>query len=160
MRNRKIVFLAVLLALTGIMYAQTHVKVVMSEWPPFEYTEKGVFKGSDVEIMNAVFKEMGMVIDWEVYPWKRCEEMVKKNEADALVSLSKKPDREVWATYPKQPINISENVVFVRTGSAVTFKSFNDLKGLTLGITAGYTYGPEFDKNPLFTRKDQTMSLT
>jgi polar amino acid transport system substrate-binding protein len=148
---KRLFFVASLaLAIFAIAGSQTPIRIAISEWPPFEYSEGGAIKGSDVEIVRAAFAHMKVPVEIEVYPWDRCVKMAKDKEIDGIMTLSKNAERETWLVYPSEPVNISENVLFVRKDSKLAFNSLADLKGLTIGVSSGYSYGAEFDNSTLF----------
>lgn len=147
---KKIACLLFVISTLSFVFAQTKVQFTVSEWPPFEYTENGVYKGSDIELLNAVFKEMNTALEIKVYPWNRCVAMVQNLEADGVLTLSKNAEREAYLVYPNEALNMSRNVIFVRKDSGIKFNTYEDLKGITIGTSAGYSYGEEFDKNTLF----------
>jgi len=126
--------------------------IATSEWPPYEYTDNNSIIGSDVEIVLAAFEKVGVKnVKVEMFPWKRCVAMAQNKEVTAIFSLGKNPEREEYLYFPKEPINLSENVFFYRKGENFKYNNnLEDLKGLTIGVTAGYNYGKEFMESPLF----------
>ncbi len=116
-----------------------------SEWPPFEFTENKVKKGTDVDIVREVFKEMGLWEKTEIkfYPWDRCVENAKEKKVDALFTLRKNDERLKYLNYPDEVLSYSENVFFYKKGNEYSFETLEDLKGLTIGIS-NYSYGDEF----------------
>lgn len=132
------------------VWSQTSIKAVVTEWPPFQYSEGNQIKGVDVEILRAVFKNLNQELVIETYPWSRCVSMVQNKQADIIFTLAKNAEREEYLIFPTQPINVSENVLFILNGSDIKFNSYNDLKGLTIGVTTGYNYGDEFNAQSNF----------
>lgn len=137
------------IALSPITHASF--RLGTTEWPPFEYTENGVAKGSDVEILQAVFEVVNTPITIEFYPWSRTESLTMAGTLHGLFSLGKNQAREEWLVYPKHALNTSENVFFHQRGKSFTFETLEDLKGLTIGVTRGYNYGDEFMNSTLYT---------
>lgn len=151
-----------LMLLLSARAAGAQVVMLMSEWPPFEYLSDGVPTGVDVEILVAVFDKMGVPLRIEVYPWARAEKMAKEGQCDGLFTMSRQPDREAYAIFPSEAIDESENVIFVLRGSPVKFGGYEDLAGLSIGVTAGYHYGQDFDGSRVFTRevgRDDTENM-
>lgn len=81
------------------------------------------------------------------YPWRRCMDMLAKNQVDALISLLWLPEREQWAVYPKpsgQPNGApdrskrswtGEYAIFVPLGSTLRFDG-KTFYGINTGLSA------------------------
>ncbi len=91
------------------------------------------------------------------YPWKRCLESMKNGTADVLISALKSPDREEYMLYPETNISISKTVLFTVKNKKILYTgSLEQLKGYTLGVIMGFTYGETFD-NAVYLRKDEAV---
>ena len=82
--------------------------VVYEGWAPFEYEENGQSKGIDIDIANVIFTKLGITPKYQDLPWKRAEKVVQDGKADAVLSTSKKPEREVFLIYPEEEFWVSE----------------------------------------------------
>ncbi|WP_203299516.1 substrate-binding periplasmic protein [Marinobacter sediminum] len=118
-------------------------KVVTTEYPPFEYVEDGVLQGQDVDTVRTVLRAMGFEPDFQVVPWARAEMMVRSGNADLLFSLTRSPERERHYLFTA-PISSARDVLYARKDSGFSWTSYNDLTDLSIGVTAGYSYAPEF----------------
>ncbi|MCB9480883.1 MAG: amino acid ABC transporter substrate-binding protein [Desulfobacteraceae bacterium] len=114
-------------------------------WPPYQIKDGGNLTGYSVELVRAVSGKMSVQnLSIKDYPWKRALHMVTTGEVDALFSANYSKEREEFAFYPKEPLIVSPWVVWVKEGSGIDFKTFDDLAGLNCGVVRGYSYTPEF----------------
>ncbi len=118
-------------------------KVVTTEYPPFEYVEDGVFRGQDVDTVRTVLRAMGFEPDFQVLPWARAEMMVRRGNADLLFSLTRSPERERHYLFTA-PISSARDVLYARKDAGLSWTSYKDLTDLSVGVTGGYSYAPEF----------------
>lgn len=118
-------------------------KVVTTEYPPFEYMQNGTLSGQDVATVRTVVQHMGYVPRFRVLPWARAELMVRNGKADLLFSLTASPRRERHYLFT-DPISTARDVFFARKDTGISWSSFDDLANLRLGVSASYSYDPEF----------------
>ncbi|MCX7217651.1 MAG: transporter substrate-binding domain-containing protein [Burkholderiales bacterium] len=89
-------------------------------------------------------------------PWKRAVESAQNGDG-MIFGISKTPERLRQLAF-SVPIYSEQTLLITRCESNFRFKSLQDLKGQTLGIVRGTSYGEEFDqqKNILFKVEDDT----
>jgi len=135
------IMIALLLATSA--EAQKPIKLVCDIWPPYQIkTETGV-SGFSVEVVQAVYKQMGVPTGTiRAYPWKRAMAMLKHGDAQALFSANFTLDRQTFAYYPSEVLIESPWVIWTKNSNTVN--SLNDLKGKTIGVVSGYSYTPKF----------------
>lgn len=121
----------------------TVLEVVTTQYPPFEYVENGNLRGQDVQTVRTVVQRMGFVPRFRVLPWARAELMVRNGDADLLFSLTMSPQRERYYLFT-DPISTARDVFYARKGADLSWSSFDDLANLRLGLSASYSYDPEF----------------
>lgn len=136
--------LAVLLTLPLIALAEKPViDVVTSEYPPYGYLSNGEVVGEDTRMIRQVLARMGYEANIRVLPWARAETLVRSGRADMLYSLtfSETRDRHYHFT---DPINAAQDVFFKRKDRDLEWQKLEDLAGLNFGLSAAYSYAPEF----------------
>lgn len=117
--------------------------LVCDIWPPYQMRSPQGVTGFSVDVVNAVYKRMGVSIDKiEAFPWKRALEMVQHDNAQALFSANFSRDREVFALYPNETLIESPWIIWTRRRDH--FTTLDDLKGKRIGVVLGYSYTPEF----------------
>jgi polar amino acid transport system substrate-binding protein len=117
--------------------------VVTSEYPPYEYLENGEVTGEDTETVRRVLSDMGYDANIRVLPWARAEKLVRNGRADMLYSLTASETRQRYYFFT-DPINAVQDVFFKRKNRDLQWQTFDDLKGLNFGLSAAYSYEPEF----------------
>lgn len=127
-------------------------KLVTEPYPPFEYQEGGKAVGMDVDILNAAAAKAGIEISIEFLPWNRALEMAKNGEADAIFSMLKNAEREGFLSFPSTPLYVGKTVLFTMNSFTEQVNGLGDLKGKTVGVVNGNSYGESFDKATGFTK--------
>ncbi len=119
---------------------------VFPTWEPYGYIENEKAVGFEIETFAAVMKQMNMAVEFLHQPWKRCLYSIEHGMADVVISALKVPQREKFMYYPEEPISISKTAFFSTTENKIEFNGdYEGLKGYSIGITSGFSYGPAFD---------------
>jgi polar amino acid transport system substrate-binding protein len=101
-------------------------------------------------IITKVFNEMGINVEYKFYPWRRCEELVKKGEAFATFPYIVTPEREKIYFFSEPLYKSSGRIFYIKEN----LKEFNwleleDLKKYRVGGVFGYWYELPFIKEGL-----------
>lgn len=146
--------------LTGLLftcmsfYAHSEtLRIVTEPWAPYVYLENGKAKGIDYDITALVFERLGIDVQWQFLPWKRCLQMLEQGHADGALDIFQTRERQGMLLYPSEPLSDVEFVLFQANARPHPFKTLNDLKGLTVGTNPGYQYGDEFMQSNAITRE-------
>ncbi len=93
--------------------AQDVVKWVFTNYPPANFqTQDNEFSGFFHDIVIEVFnKGLGIGVAIEIYPWKRCQAMVKNGSADIMVTIPTS-DRLAYAVTHSRPIWIKRRILY------------------------------------------------
>ena len=115
----------------------TLVMATNAAFPPYEYVENGEYVGIDVEIAQAIAKELGMELEIKDVEFGSIIAGVESGKfnmgmAGMTVTDERKENVDFSDTYA-----IARQVVIVREGSGIT--SLDDLEGLTIGVQQGTT---------------------
>lgn len=81
------------LLLTSLNLQAQTLKVVTSDFPPFQFVSGGKVIGITTEIVEAVVKNAGFSIDIKSYPWPRTYKMGLKGPGVLIYSIVKTPER-------------------------------------------------------------------
>ena len=146
------VFLSFSLAVIALAQNSNSISLAYVDFPPYEWSKNGLPKGILVEIVQKAFSDAGIPLKLEQLPFARAYEKAKNGSIDGIFNFYKIPERLEFFDY-SEPIIENQLVFFVRKDSRLEFKSLSDLQGLAVGTMRGYTYGPDFDNNPLFIRQ-------
>lgn len=130
------------------------ITAVYTEWFPYTYTKDGNPKGFEIDIFKAVMEKNGYKVKFIAYPWKRCLLSLNSGEADALVSMLKTPEREDSFYFPEENISVSKTVLFASTDSDFVYGgTLESLKGKSVGVVDGFSYGDDFDQADYFIKE-------
>lgn len=135
------------------------VTVAYTEWFPYTFQDNGKPSGFEIDIFRAVVQRMGVHARFAQYPWKRCLYSIERGDVDAVISMLKTPEREVYTYYPDEHISFSKTVLFTTRDRRIKFEgSYESLKGYTVGIIMGFSYGEKFD-SASFLNKDESKDV-
>lgn len=101
--------------------------------------------GLNVDIIIEAFQIMDTPVQFLRTPWKRSFHYLKDGTVTALCAGFKTPERETFCIYPHEPLSMETNVIFSVGDTKHAINSLEDLRGLAVGVTAEYSYGPTFD---------------
>ncbi|PZW80516.1 amino acid ABC transporter substrate-binding protein (PAAT family) [Pseudomonas sp. 2848] len=153
MRTLILPLLLLLLAGLSPMAHAESLRIVSDDWAPYLYQENGQAKGIDYEITNEVFKRLGVQVQWQFLPWKRCLAMVEQGLADAVMDIFQVDSRQGYLVYPDEPMSEVEFVLYQARSRPHPIERVEDLAGLTIGTSPGYVYDGTFAESPLFRRE-------
>ena len=129
------------------------IRIVTEPWAPYAMVENGQASGLDYDTTAIVFQRLGIEVQWQFLPWKRCLMMLQQGEADGALDIFKVSERDDLLFYPSEPLSDVNWVFFQANARPHPFNTLDDLKGLTVGISPGYLYSPEFDSSTSFIRE-------
>lgn len=131
-------------------YAEKVFRVATDIWEPYEYVVDNKNVGLSTEIVEGVFNRMNLYISNPVpnYPWARVEDMLNKNEIDAMYTATYDPKRAAIHKYPSEPIVDSDWVLLINKQYQFTthYTNLGDLKGKIIGTVNGFAYPEHFLK--------------
>ncbi len=128
-------------------------RIVTEPWAPYAMFENGKASGLDYETTAIVFQRLGIEVQWQFLPWKRCLLMLQQGEADGALDIFKASERDDLLLYPSEPMSDVNWVLFQADARPHPFRSLEDLNGLAIGVSPGYLYTPEFDSATSFVRE-------
>ncbi|NIF25464.1 transporter substrate-binding domain-containing protein [Pantoea sp. Tr-811] len=142
-----------LLACLSPMALGERLRLVSDDWAPYIYQEAGQAKGIDYEITSEVFRRLGIEVQWQFMPWRRCLAMVEQGQADGVMDVFQVEARQAWMIYTADPMSEVEFVLYQARDRRHAVNQLQDLAGLTVGTSPGYDYGAEFNESDAFRRE-------
>ena len=128
-------------------------RIVTEPWAPYVYEEQGAMRGLDYETTVIVFQRLGVEVQWQFLPWKRCLAMLEQGQADGALDIFHSHERDALLLYPSEPLSEVEFVLFYANERPHFVQGLEDLHGLTVGTSPGYLYGAAFSDSSLFNRE-------
>ncbi|AXM96919.1 substrate-binding periplasmic protein [Pseudomonas plecoglossicida] len=142
-----------LLACLSPMALGERLRLVSDDWAPYIYRQADQPTGIDYEVTTEVFRRLGVEVEWEFLPWKRCLAMVEQGLADGVMDIFKIEARKGYMVYPVEPMSDVEFVLYQASKRRHVVDQLSDLRDLTVGTSPGYAYGPAFEQAAGFTRE-------
>lgn len=106
-------------------------------YPPFEQGKKGSYTGFDVELMEAIGKEIGREPEFIDSSFETIFRDVAQGKFEAVMSAATiTPEREKVVSF-SLPYYLSEQAILVKEGSSIT--GLSDLKGKVVAAQQGTT---------------------
>ncbi|MCF5141677.1 transporter substrate-binding domain-containing protein [Pseudomonas sp. PA-6-1D] len=144
---------AVLFACLSFTAYGEKLRVVTEPWAPYVYDDNGSMRGLDYETTMIVFQRLGVEVEWQFLPWKRCLAMLDQGHADGALDIFHSHERDALLLYPSEPLSAVEFVLFYANDRPHPAHTLDDLRGLTVGTSPGYLYGEAFSESSLFDRE-------
>ena len=148
----KLATAALLTCLSLAAYGEK-LRIVTEPWAPYVYEENGVMQGLDYETTVIVFQRLGVDVQWQFLPWKRCLAMLEQGQADGALDIFHSQARDALLLYPSEPLSDVEFVLFYANERPHHAQGLDDLRGLTVGTSPGYLYGSGFSDSTSFDRE-------
>lgn len=118
-------------------------KIAGSVWPPY-IVDKGAEKGAATALVSEIFKRAGYQTEITIETWPRTLEGTSAGIYDVIISAWYTKQREAKFQFT-DPYFVNTIQFVKRKDAPIDFKSYQDLKGLVIGVVNGYAYGDEFD---------------
>ena len=112
-------------------------------YAPLVYLQDGRPAGTLVELLRRAEKLTGDRYELELMAWKRAVSLAQRGEG-GVIGVSWTQERAQWLDY-SVPIYDDAIQILVRKGKGFKFSSLEDLRGKTLGGSAGASYGEAVD---------------
>ncbi|MBA6114230.1 transporter substrate-binding domain-containing protein [Pseudomonas putida] len=146
-------FCILLLACLSPMAQGERLRLVSDDWAPYIYQDAGQAKGIDYEVTTEVFRRLGVEVEWQFLPWKRCLAMIEQGLADGIMDIFQVDTRKAYLIYPLEPMSNVEFVLYQASARRHAIGQLSDLADLTVGTSPGYAYSAEFNEASSFRRE-------
>jgi|TARA_R110000772_G_scaffold265588_1_gene387144 ABC-type amino acid transport substrate-binding protein len=130
-----LILLCLLIAATDANSTQKYI-CATTHYPPYSTFDKSkkVFTGSDIDLIQTLFKRLEIDIEIVNLPWARLKVEIPRNNYDCFFSLGKFPDREKYLDYTSIPTHVTKVALFAAKGD----HNINlDLSNKTVGVHRG-----------------------
>ncbi|WP_394781850.1 substrate-binding periplasmic protein [Undibacterium sp.] len=155
----RLIILASTLWAAGVGAAPQKVNMLVGEMKNEQGTSIPLLKEWR-RIFNVVEQGIGVEFDIRIYPWPRA--LANAREGEGLVFGLAKTRERSQVFHFTEPVFASYVWLVTRSDSAFAFNGVSDLKGKSVGVVRGVSYGDEFDqqKNKVFRLEEDNASLS
>lgn len=126
-----------MMLLSMVAFGKTLYVGTNAEFAPFEYLEKGKVTGFDMELMNALAKEMKMDVKIENMAFDGLLPALQMKKVDVVIAgMTETPERKKAVSFTK-PYFKAKQVIITKKGKDI--KDFKELSGKRVGVMLGFT---------------------
>lgn len=102
-------------------------------YPPFEFlNDDGTFKGFNVDILEAIGRELGIEIRFQAMPWSEAIRAVQEGFFDAIQGMALSPKRRDMFDFSDEYLVVSHAIFVLRERYDIL--TLYDLKGLKVAV--------------------------
>ncbi|MFZ6875027.1 substrate-binding periplasmic protein [Undibacterium sp. Di27W] len=136
-------------------------RCVSLDYPPLIYKDSdNRVKGFAVDIVSAVFKNLGHTIEVEIYPWARSLEMLRTGERDCIFTIFHSQEREQFLDFSAEAIVPQVVYFYTKKDSPIAFNGdIASLADLRIGTVRKISYGQRFDDMRARLKLDEAYEL-
>lgn len=131
----RIAILLVTLVPSHEAWSSENIRFVTLEFSPFIYGENQVVAGPGRDLIAAVCAQARITCSYDIYPWRRAQELIKNGDADGMMVIGRNAQREEWIRF-SPPHFRTEYGFFVNSTEAMVYSDVSQLQGLKVGVFA------------------------
>ena len=144
MNTARSIVLFCLLTWVQFAFAGETIRITTGEFSPWT-SETLKYQGFTNRVIREAFKLEGYEVEFTFYPWKRAYESAKSGEKFHATSYWYPSDERAADFHYSDPIQTDATVFFhLKDKPPPEWETLDDLKGMRIGATAGFTYTAEF----------------
>jgi polar amino acid transport system substrate-binding protein len=115
--------------------ADATLRFVTLEFAPFIYGKNQQVAGPGRDVIAAVCERAEIDCSFDIYPWRRAQELMKSGNADGMMVIGRNPAREEWLHF-SPPMFRTEYGFFVRADNPLDFDDASQIAGYRVGVFA------------------------
>ena len=131
----RIIPVLLMISLPWSAVAEGTLRFVTLEFAPFIYGENQQVAGPGHDVIAAVCARAGIECTYDIYPWRRAQELMKSGDADGMMVIGRNPEREEWLHF-SPPMMRTEYGFFVRADNALSYDDPAAVAGMRVGVFA------------------------
>lgn len=133
--NRTGTLFAILLSCLGTHVGAQDLRFVTLDFAPFIYGEDQQVAGPGRDVIAAACHAAELDCSYDIFPWRRAQELMREGEADGMMVIGRNPGREEWLDF-SPPLFRTEYGFFVGGDSTANLDSLAGLAGYRVGVFA------------------------
>lgn len=142
--------------LVGVAFAAQAADTVTigaeDDWAPYASKVGNEAKGFAVDLVREAFKAAGVEVKFDVLPYARCMAETKTGKLVGCFDAARNGLLENDYRWHAKPMFRGRINIYARADSKESNLVPKDLEGRTVGVTNGYEYGEDFDRNQKIVR--------
>ena len=115
--------------------AEGTLRFVTLEFAPFIYGENQQVAGPGRDVIEAVCEAASIDCSFDIYPWRRAQELMKSGDADGMMVIGRNPAREEWLHF-SPPMFRTEYGFFVQADNSLSYQKASQIAGYRVGVFA------------------------
>ena len=115
--------------------AEDTLRFVTLEFAPFIYGENQEVAGPGRDVIETVCQAAEISCTFDIYPWRRAQDLMKTGKADGMMVIGRNPDRETWLRF-SPPMFRTEYGFFVGAENPLTYTDAKQIPGYKVGVFA------------------------
>ncbi|MBB1488039.1 substrate-binding periplasmic protein [Oceanospirillum sediminis] len=123
------------------------IRVGVDAWVPFRFVTDSEVTGIDHDLWTELSPRIGAQVRYIRCPWKRCLEMMRSGQIDAMSGLAWRASRAEYITYTKPDYFMCSTHFYIRKNEEHRLATAQDLKQLNIGMVRGSAYYSAFDND-------------
>lgn len=140
-------FSAVLLCLLPALSAASTLNLLVEDdWYPYAAVRYGKAEGMAVEIVQEAYRAVGVNVRFEGMPYARCMRLAEVGRTAGCFNSLKDATTEPLFLFGRQPL-FTATIGIYAYGKKTPEVAVRSLAGKRVGLTNGYTYGSEVERN-------------
>lgn len=141
-------WLSVILMLSVNTRAEWHLKIPVSPEPPWVIQTDTGIEGVDLHIIRKMAEDLDFSYTLIPCPWARCLKIMELGQADLMLGVFKRPEREKYLAFIEPGYLLDDPKVFyLPSDSPVQINTYKDLRNLQVGVMRGAAYFTRFDQD-------------
>ncbi len=119
-------------------FSQETVRIAIGDYPP-AYSEYIREYGYKTHLLTEAFANVGITVEYTFYPWKRAYILTQQGKFDATGCWFKTEKRGQDGMQFSDPVEDVTSNFFYLKSRTFDWTTFDDLEGLDIGVTLGFT---------------------
>jgi polar amino acid transport system substrate-binding protein len=111
----------------------------------YERRDNGEFTGMAADLLRVFARRHGYQLRFDIYPWRRAQELINTGKAEVLVGPYKSAERQRTMRFSGQAFFQDQVAFYVRADRMPIWEGdYATLKGRRIVTLNGWSYGPAF----------------